>query len=358
MSEFNRRFESLSSGQRADRYAALASAALEAYDLGRISPHFIRHNGGVTYRLQDERGTPRYLLKIAQPIGESEAVPPERLVLLMAWLATLADDEELVVQEPVPNRDGELLTAVSFNDLSQPFHCTVQRWIEGEHWRGAFTPLQMYRIGTMIGRIHTRRAPWVAARETEGLEQNIAWLWQRFAILEPVATSGILEAYEWRTVVTAVERIDEIMAAMGREAFWGAVHGDLHHQNLLFHGESVRPIDFGDYRLAHAPYDLGVVWYHVMYQDDVEVRRALLGGYCSVRPAPEGIDFWPEAFMCAAALSNLSFQATLPEQRFATHFVRNVREFATVFCRGLVRGRAFLTPIGTVATRSRKRSDM
>ena len=49
----------------------------------------------------------------------------------------------------------------------------------------------------------------------------------------------------------------------------------------------------------------------------------------------------PEAFLCTAALGNLAFQITIPRERASDLFVRNVREFATAFCRKLVAGESF-----------------
>jgi hypothetical protein len=43
-----------------------------------------------------------------------------------------------------------------------------------------------------------------------------------------------------------------------------------------------------------------------------------------------------EAFLCTAALGNLAFNVGLPDQRTSALFIRNVREFATVFCQKLV----------------------
>jgi Ser/Thr protein kinase RdoA (MazF antagonist) len=117
---------------------------------------------------------------------------------------------------------------------------------------------------------------------------------------------------------------------------WGSIHGDLHQDNLLFHEDSVRPIDFGDLRLAHFAYDLGVILYHLMYLPDASVQRAIRDGYAAIRPLPNTGLMWPEAFLCAAALSNLSFQATIPDRLVSRHTALNVREFATFYCTSLV----------------------
>jgi hypothetical protein len=79
-----------------------------------------------------------------------------------------------------------------------------------------------------------------------------------------------------------------------------------------------------------------------MYQDDASVRRALIEGYNAVRPDWHPRPGETEAFLCTAALSNLSFQITIPQERASPVFARNVREFATIFCRRLIAGEPFV----------------
>ena len=45
--------------------------------------------------------------------------------------------------------------------------------------------------------------------------------------------------------------------------------------------------------------------------------------------------------MCAAALTNLAFQCSIPAQRTSTLFRTNVHTFATGYCRDLVDGVPF-----------------
>lgn len=343
MHQFSERFQGLSESERAARYVRLADAALRHYELSVVTPTFIQHNGGVTYRLDAADGHPLYLLKIAEMAGEGGGIPRERMVLVMEWLAALGAEGNIVVQEPVRNRQGELVTEVVFPDLDDPSTVTVQRWIEGEHVRDAFTPEQAFRIGSMVARLHAHSSHWTPDLAQHAVDCDNAWLAACLTHLSRVAGDGILTQMEWRTVETAMERLAGIMGALGQgRDIWGAIHGDLHHENLLFHGDSVRPIDFGDFSLGHFPHDLGVILYHVMYLNDVGVRRAIRDGYQSVRALPNASSLWPEAFLCAAALGNLAFQVTIPEERASDHFARNVREFAVSFCADLASGSQFV----------------
>jgi len=343
MSQFGERLDGLSESGQTERYVQLAAAALHHYDLGAVVPTFIQYNGGVTYRLDDLGGKPQYLLKIAEMAGETGGIPSARIALVMEWLASLAADSPLVVQEPVASRRGELVTRVDFPDLDDPFYVTVQRWIDGEHVREAFTLDQASRVGAMIAQLHDHSSRWTPSQLQHAFAYDDVWLAECLARLSRVVDAGILTEAEWRTVEAGVGKLALIMAALGKDReVWGGIHGDLHHENLLFHGESISPIDFGDFCLGHYLHDLGVILYHVMYLDDVAVRRAIRDGYREVRPLPGAPLLWGEAFLCAAALGNLAFQVTLTSQLSSPHFARNVKEFANSFCPRLATGTPFV----------------
>lgn len=341
--QFNDRFQGLNQRDRIERYMRLADSALQNYDLRDVTPTFIQHNGGVSYRLDGRNGQPLYLLKIAQPVGESGAIPPENITLVMQWLAAIAGESDIVVQEPIANQWEKLVTAVDFVDLNEPFHVTVQHWIEGEHVREEFTCEQVYRIGALMARLHEHSNSWTPRQRGHGVEQDEVWLAESVAQLRRVVDVGILTQSEWRTVELAMDRLAEIMRALGKgQDHWGAIHCDLHHENLLFHGDSVRPIDFHEFCVGHFPFDLGVTLYHIMYLYDVERRRALRDGYRSVRALPDASPQWAEAFLCAAAMSNLAFQVTIPGELASDHCARNIKEFANSFCSDLASEKPFV----------------
>jgi Ser/Thr protein kinase RdoA (MazF antagonist) len=81
-------------------YTACANAVLVHYDLGSITPHFVQHNAGIVFRLDDAQGAPHYLLKIHESAGDSLADTPEQLAAQMAWLQALTDDGRVIVQSP------------------------------------------------------------------------------------------------------------------------------------------------------------------------------------------------------------------------------------------------------------------
>jgi Ser/Thr protein kinase RdoA (MazF antagonist) len=153
---------------------------------------------------------------------------------------------------------------------------------------------------------------------------------------------NVLVPARFQVIEQAAERIAAIMAELGTApAVWGAVHGDIHHDNVLFAGDEIYLIDWTPVRLAHYCYELGVTLYHIFYQGPA-MRCALLEGYTEVRGLPNDHIQILEAMIAYAALDNLAWNSTIPTQLDAPLFRRNVRQFVDGFCASLVVGRSFL----------------
>ncbi len=333
MGEFNDKFAGMSEEQRQQRYHQLALACLEHYPVQVEGIRCVGHNAGVAYHIE----TPQrpLLLKIAQPAGEVASYSPESIRAGLLWLDNLARQTDLTVQQPLTNHAGELLTSVNFHDLTTPFYCSLQHWLDGEHPREP-SPKQAHLIGVMMAKLHNHASQWTPPRKLPTYDSDPASLKKWLDGLSIVVDWGILSSSAWAVVEAASQRIFAMMQTLGKEpSVWGSIHGDLHHDNIIFKDDEPRPIDFGSLRAGHFAYDLGVTLYHFMYLD-VSVRQALMAGYQVTRTGTQLPHMAAEAFLCAAALENLAFQVMLPSERNSPLFIRNTHEFADVFCRKLV----------------------
>jgi Ser/Thr protein kinase RdoA (MazF antagonist) len=119
------------------------------------------------------------------------------------------------------------------------------------------------------------------------------------------------------------------------------VHGDVHYDNLLLDGDDVRLIDFTGLRLAHYLYDIGVTLFHTDYQGP-NIRRAFLEGYQHIRPLPESDLRAIEAFITYAAIDNIAWNSTIPEQVASALFQHNLKQLVEQFCTLVAEGRPFL----------------
>lgn len=340
MNEFNQRFNGLSEDQKQARYLGLAEACLAHYPTIAGEPTFIAHNSGIVYLVKTPHD--KYLLKIAEAIGDGESdANPAYMTASLSWLDALAKETNLIIQQPVANQLGEFVTAVSYDDLTHVFYCTVQHWLDGQHTRN-LSPDHMQQIGQMVAQLHNHSSQWIKDKTLPAWTYDGVWTNENLTRFSKVKSLNILSDAEWKTIEKAVDHIQQMIQKLGMDnSVWGPVHGDLHPQNLLVLDDGkLCPIDFDSLILAYYPYDLGVILYHTMYLGAAN-RQALVQGYRAFRDLRLISDMGLETFLCMAALANLSFQIELPEQRVSDRFIRNVREFATSYCDKLIHDMPF-----------------
>jgi Ser/Thr protein kinase RdoA (MazF antagonist) len=113
----------------------------------------------------------------------------------------------------------------------------------------------------------------------------------------PTAEDGehaleLVEALVSRVDAATVARTLEVVRATTRElardeSGFGLVHGDLHHENVLFRGREACAIDFDDCGWGFHLYDLAVTLWELERRPRYEeLRDALLGAYAERRPLP------------------------------------------------------------------------
>ena len=309
-------------------YQDLAGAALSHYDIAVTAPEFLQHNSGISYHLPGPAAGRSYLLKINVPIGTSAAPDPAHLESICAWLAALAADTDLSVPAPVVNRAGQWVTLLPFAGVSTPLPVTVQHWLAGEIVTDDLSAEQAGALGLLLARLHLHSSHWLRppgflAPTYSGDHINAA-----LAALESVVSTGTLTTAEFATLTTAAQQLGQQVSALDhRPDVWGPVHGDLHQGNVVWVAGRPQPIDFGAMLLAPYYYDSGVALYHLQYRGP-SVCAALLASYQALRPLPRTHVALVESFVLGAALDNLAFQNTIPEQRASPRFARNVRDLA------------------------------
>jgi Ser/Thr protein kinase RdoA (MazF antagonist) len=323
--------------ERAAAYDALADAAIRVFGVTAHEVMFLGHNSGAAYRVESV-DVGRLLLKVHAPQGAGEGLSPRTVLGGLRWLATMADATELPVQTPLPDPTGALLPMVDFRGLSLP--CSLQRWLDGHQVDALSTDLA-HGVGDLLGRWHAfSERHKTAADAAERYDSD--HLAQALDDLHVLATTGAVADDSWHTIEQAVALASSLVAAIGTSPdVFGAVHGDLNPDNVIVADDgTIQFIDLAQLVVAPYLWDLGTALYQYSYQD-AAVRRALLAGYRHARPGPVIPPLALEAFVCAAALTNLAFQCSIPAQRTSALFQANVQRFATSYCLDLVNGVPF-----------------
>jgi Ser/Thr protein kinase RdoA (MazF antagonist) len=330
----------MNDAQRQAYYQACATIALAQYDLGAVVVHFVQHNAGIVYRLDDADGNARYLLKIHESAGDGAVDTPAQLATQMAWLQALSADGRVIVQAPIANRTGAFVTQVQLAGLDRLSAVCVQRWITAQHvsnWDEAHAAA----VGVLLASLHSISEEWPGSANEQFGSYEDKYLVEAIDGLAITVAIGLINADQYDLIRQAGERILTMVAGQERsKATFGLIHGDLHQGNVLFDGIQALALDYGAFR-SFFLYDLGVSLYHATF-DTVAIRHALVAGYAATRPLTVADQDALEAFMIMAALFNLAFQATLKEHRLSPINRRNMLQFVEKFCRPFVADEPFL----------------
>ena len=332
MSKLASMLSELSPSKRVRHYQQLANRVLDSYALEFGTPKFLQHNSGITYRVP-VRGTHQcFLLKMHDSIGEGAAQSATYSDARMSWLAEFGPVAPFAIQTPVPNRDGAFVTTVIFPQLAHSVPCTLQQWVPGEHLTSDFTLLQIEAVGAMMAKLHTYSVTRKTVQGSNLPTYDADDLCREVAQLRTAVTLDLLSADEYDRLEQTSEVITQTTERLGRApTMWGAVHGDLHHGNLLFEDMMVHPIDFDNLHATYYLLDLGTTLYHILHQD-VAIRAAFVRSYQQIASVPRVEDGTLELFVTWAAMTNLAFQITIPDQRISPIFARNLRQLANDFC--------------------------
>jgi Ser/Thr protein kinase RdoA (MazF antagonist) len=335
--------EQLSEGKvnRDQPYIELAEQALQQYALGTTQLTFIQHNAGVVFRVEAPAMGRPYLLKLHKRIGSGSNPWAAQLEVGLGWLASVGRETDLVIQMPVENTAGRFVSQVRAVD-AESVCCTVQHWVEGELPNGDFSASQAMQIGVVMATLHAHSQQHPLAQDLPATRHDASALAEHVHTLRLALTEALLPSIAFAVIVAAQQQITTLMAKLGTAPdVWGPVHGDLHYDNLLLCGAEVRPIDFTGLRLAHYLYDIGVTIYHIYHQGP-DIRRAFIEGYQHIRPLPEAHLRAIEAFVAYAAIDDLAWNSTIPEQVTSALFRRNLQQLVEQFGTNVAERRPFL----------------
>jgi Ser/Thr protein kinase RdoA (MazF antagonist) len=272
-------------GWKTRRLAAVARAALAAYDLPAWELRPLAINQNWMYRLDAADGR-RFVVRVNRPGMRT----PLDVSSEMAWLAALARDTDLVVPVPLADREGRHVQVLDGPD-GESYPVSVFGWIEGRNVGDLIDPKLTRAMGAALGRLQqhadTFRPP---APFTTSTLDDVWAFGGRPALLDgdhplfpPARRELVLRAAE-----RGQARIDALHARPGELRF---LHIDLHMGNVRrLPGGRIALLDFDDSRWAHPVQDYAIPIHYFWHRDDGDALwDAFAAGYASVRgeePAP------------------------------------------------------------------------
>jgi Ser/Thr protein kinase RdoA (MazF antagonist) len=323
-----------------DRHVALARIALRHYDLVDPTPEFIRFNENLTFGVTAGAGRDRYLLRLHRSAPSNFLVQsPTSLESELLWLEALTKDTNIVVQRPTRNRRSQLVTTITPIGESTPLLCTLVTWIDGGPLaQDSFNARELaHGLGELIAKLHDHAAGWDPPRGFTRATFGPEFLKRTVVLLKDGVEQGLFRSQDLAIVDETADRIRSIIAPLPRDRqSWGLIHADLQGNNILVHGDDVRPIDFSLCGFGHFLFDLGVALPCVKS----DLREPLLDGYRRHRSLPEDHVRLIEAFALFGMLNCYAF--LLPDPACHDWIRRRAPEVAATYCRALLSGEPFL----------------
>src|SRR5260370_38626426 len=114
-------FEDLPRSTQIRRMRRLAQTVLTTYGLEQAPLTPVQHFLNTTFSRDMPYQKQRYVLRIARAGYQDAATIRSELL----WLQAIRHQTDLVVPEPLSNRDGLLLTTVEVPALREPRHCVI-----------------------------------------------------------------------------------------------------------------------------------------------------------------------------------------------------------------------------------------
>jgi len=331
-------FEDLTRLGRIRRMRRLAQAALEDYDLAETRVHFLRQAGNTVFRIvetgpaRDPRARDagklftdgQYLLRIHQPGYQAT----DAIALELDWLAALRRDAGAPVPEPVPTREGRLLTKAAVPGIPGARDCSLLKWVKGRMATRGIGANHYRAQGRLMATLHNHAAKWrlPPAHAKRRYDWNGLFRDDGGSGIPAKEAWGLLPRAYAKPFKAVARRVKKVMAGWGDgPQVYGLIHGDLGvDANVLFWKGEARAIDFDDSGTGYWIYDLAIALEHCREDPAYpEYRDALLEGYGEGRFLPgeqsRHLDLFLVAFQVYWSLWAAAIAHRRPEHRKALH---------------------------------------
>ena len=226
---------------------AIAEHALSMYEIEPSVVEFLQHSGTITYRIKDIHGS-YFLLRVYLPISTfftTHWTCPDHVRSEMMWLSYLNEEGSVSVQEPLKTKENELICLLDIKSRKQ-VPGTLLRWIEGEN-KERLDKEQVEQIAMLLARLHQLWAEWSVPPGFARPCYDTKYLREALAEAEKHVGHKVIAAPEFRLFEESVEIICSLMNELGESAdYWGLIHGDFFHPNIVFRNSKASPIDFSE----------------------------------------------------------------------------------------------------------------
>lgn len=304
----------------------VAVAALDQYGIQGARLKLIRYEHNAVYRVDGTQGE-RFLLRIAT----DRHYGADEMRSEVAWLEHLRRTTDLRVPGPVEALDGQGVVIVNGDPLAAPRHCALFRWLDGR-WLARRPSVETFgRLAEAMARIHAA---------ADGFEPPAGftrspWDWQRIfgpgTVLGGAPVLVPFDDADYAVLGGAAERIRAVFEHLQTvPCSRGIIHGDLHRENVLVHGDQIALIDFDDCGAGYYLTDVGAmlnsIRRHMPPQAFPRIRAAFVERYAALRQVPPDLDSLIDDFIVLREIIVLNHAATTPNENVRQWGGRRSRE--------------------------------
>lgn len=301
------RFDDLPRSTQIRRMRRLAQTALTAYSLEQAQITPLQHFLNTTFRIDIPSQNQRYVLRISRAGYQNVATIRSELL----WLQAIRRETDLVVPEPLLNRDESLLTTVEIPGVPEPRHCVLFRRVDGRFHRTMLRPADLERVGMLMAKLHLHVQRFILPQGFTRKRWDLEGLQGRALGIEHGRSRKHLSPEECSVLDRVAERVGQTMQTLGEgpEVF-GLIHADVHQWNYLFHRGKVHLIDFDTSGWGYFAYDIAVTFSTLLYHPELPaLRAAFLQGYRQVRPLSDEQEASIDTFVAARIFGHTQWVA-------------------------------------------------
>ena len=314
-----------------DKFNDIAIRVLSKYDIDEPCLTFIRQSDNVTYKVTTSSDT--FLLRIHVPVTTAMGTHGTNYDMVnseVMWLLALNQDTNLILQKPIRNRSGALVTYIS-QEESKTINCTLLRWVEGElYYRDLESEQTAYQIGVILATLHNHASRWKKPEGFSRPNRDISYFENMLKVLLPAVKDGRISMSNYVELSKSVSILIEMMKELDESTtFYGIIHADPHKGNMLYHEGKIRLIDFSFCAFGNYMFDLGIC----LGDMKEELHWFCLEGYRSVRELPINYQKLIEGFFLGSIVGTFSFWVSNPlaQEILAKKVPQITRDFAIKF---------------------------
>jgi Ser/Thr protein kinase RdoA (MazF antagonist) len=318
--------------QKTTRFDEIANDVLGNYELLEPRRSFIGHNHNITYKVTTANSE-SFLLRIHIPITSAMGTHGADFSMVnseVTWMLALGQETDLVIQKPIRNKSGALVTSISLED-GATINCTLLSWIDGEPYhRELENEKTAYQIGTLLAVLHNHASHWEIPEGFTRPKRDIQYFEKMLSALKPAVDDGRISDADFSELSQSIALLIGMIGSLDdtRQSY-GIMHADTHKGNMLYHEGEIRLIDFSFCAFGNYMFDLGIC----LSDMKVELHKYCLQGYHSLRKLPDHYQRLIEGFFLGSIVGAFSFWVANPhaQEILARKVPQITRDYAVKF---------------------------